>query len=270
MKQKRNCLKIVSNPTNNTLAFYKMSKERWLLVPSTSELSRKEYTEATIKENASKIVSYINTVYNIGNQGVDIYFEGTQSDYQTLVAVINNQFPGCNLQCMIQKTLIAVMGKCNCGKTVLIEELTKQKGSQFQQTVVDGTVVYTDESGATIWYEVPGIDLGIENVNAARARFEKLAEQGLTNLVYCLSTSKIESLEEEFMEYVQSEYPSIHILVVLTQFVEEDSEVFVDQLSTQLNGVKVIPVLARDVKLRDGVISAYGVDDINSNIFEGK
>ena len=121
---KRNCLKIVSNPTNNTLAFYKKSKDRWLLVPSTSDLSRKEYTEATIKENAGKIVSYINTVYNIGNQGVDIYFEGTQGDYQTLVTVINDQFSECNLQCMIQKTLVAVMGKCNCGKTVLIEELS--------------------------------------------------------------------------------------------------------------------------------------------------
>ena len=136
--------------------------------------------------------------------------------------------------------------------------------------MVDGTGIYTDESGATIWYEVPGIDLGIENVNAARAKFEKLAEQGLTNLVYCLGTSKLESLEEEFITYVQSEYPSIHILVALTQFKEEDSDVFVDQLSTQLNGVKVIPVLARDVKIRGGVISAYGVDDIDSYIFEGK
>lgn len=267
---KRNCLKIVSNPANGTLAFYKKSKDRWLLVPSTSDLSRKEYTETTIKEKASKIVAYINTVYNIGNQGVDIFFEGTQEDYQILVLTINSQFSGCNLQCMIQKTLVAVMGKCNCGKTVLIEELTKHKGSEYQKTIVDEILTYTDESGTTVWYEVPGIDLGIENVNAAKDKFEKLAEQGLTNLIYCLGTSKLEPLEEELIACVQSKHPSIHILVALTQFMEEDSDVFVDQLSTQLNGVKVIPVLARDVKIRDGMISAYGINDVDSYIFEGK
>lgn len=268
---KRNCLKIVSNPTNNTLAFYKKSKERWLLVPSTSELSRKEYTEATIKENASKIVSYINTVYNIGNQGVDIYFEGTQSDYQTLVTVINDQFPESHLQCIIQKALIAVVGQCHSGKTVLIEELNKHRGTQYQQTVVDGIHIYTDESGSTVWYEIPGIDIGLENVNAAKSIFEQLANnEGLTNLVYCLGTSKIEPLEEEFITHIRDEHPSIHILVVLTQFKEADSEVFVDQLSTQLNGIKVIPVLARDIRIRNGVISAYGIDGVDSYIFEGK
>lgn len=267
---KRNCLKIVSNPTNNTLAFYKKSKDRWRLVPNTSDLSRKEYTEVTIKEKASKIVSYINAVYNIGNQGVDIYFEGTQEDYQILVMTINDHFSECNLQCIIQKTLVAVVGQCSSGKTVLIEELIKHRGTCCQQTIVEGVRVYTDETGTTVWYEIPGIDIGLESVNAARAMFEKLVNEGLTSLVYCLGTSKLEPLEEEFIAHVQNMHPSIHILVVLTQFKEEESDVFVDQLSTQLNGVKVIPVLARDIRIRGGVIRAYGIDGVDSYIFEGK
>lgn len=268
---KRNCLKIVSNPTNNTLAFYYKSKDRWLLVPSTSDLSRKEYTEATIKDKASKIVSYINSVYNIGNQGVDVYFEGIQEDYQILIKTISEQFSNCNLQCIIQKALIAVVGQCRSGKTVLIEELNKHRGAQYRQTIVDGVQVYTDETGTTVWYEIPGIDIGLENVNAARSTFEKLAHQyGLTNLVYCLGTSKLEPLEEELIAHVQNEHPSIHILVVLTQFKEEDSDVFVNQLSTQLNGVKVIPVLARDIRIRNGVIGAYGIDRVDRYIYEGK
>lgn len=267
---KRNCLKIVSNPTNNTLAFYIKSKDRWQLVPSSSDLSRKEYTETSIKEKASEIIAYINTVYNMCNRGVDIYFEGMPEDYQILVAVIKNRFPDFDLQCIAQKTVIAVAGKCNCGKTVLIEELCKFKETQYSHYVEDGVHIYQDENGTMIWYEIPGIDIGVEHVSAARAVFEKLAGKGLTSLVYCLGTSKIEPLEEEFIGYVQSKHPSVHILLALTQFKEENSDVFVDQLTTQLNGVKVIPVLAKDIRIRNGIIPAYGLENVDSFIFEGK
>lgn len=267
---KRNRLKIVSNPTSSTLAFYFMSKDRWQLVPSSSELSRKEYTETSIQEKAPEIIAYINTVYNMCNRGVDIFFEGVPEDYQLLVSVIENQFSDFDLQCIAQRRMIAVAGKCNCGKTILIEELCKFKGMQYRHAIEDGVNIYQDIIGTTMWYEIPGIDIGVEHVSAARAVFEKLAGQGLTSLVYCLGTSKIDPLEEEFITYVQRKHPSVHILLALTKFKEDDSDVFVDQLTTQLNGVKVIPVLAKDVRIRDGIISAYGLEDVDGFIFEGK
>ena len=100
--------------------------------------------------------------------------------------------------------------------------------------------------------------------------FEKLARSGITALIYCLGTAKIESLEEKLLFFVRGKYPGIKILVVLTQSVEEEQALYVEQLSRNLDGIKVIAALAMDMKTRGGVVSSYGLDDIDRFIFEGK
>ena len=101
----------------------------------------------------------------------------------------------------------------------------------------------------------------------ARNALEKLAKSNITTFVYCLGTKKIEALEEELISFARDNYPDIKILVVLTQFVDEEQDKYVEQLSADLEGVKVIPVLAMDKKTRHGVVSAYGLDDIERYIF---
>ena len=86
---KPNQIKIVSNSKGKKLSyFFQNEKSEWNLVSNTSALSRKKYVSASISENAAEILQIINDTYNIGNRGVDIHFEGSVKDYNTLQSII--------------------------------------------------------------------------------------------------------------------------------------------------------------------------------------
>ncbi len=267
----RNQIKIVSNKKRQSLAFYlKNEADEWRLVSNDSVLSRKEYICATIQSRAVDIVRVISTVYNPGNRGVDISFEGEEKDFLYLKDTIDSQFSNSNITCKMQKTLIAVAGKIAAGKTTLIKGFGKYKDITFNCYEKDGNFVFADNNKAVIWYEIPGIDFGAENVVKAKNAIEKLTKSGLTTFIYCLGTNKIEALEEELIFFVRDTYPEIKILVVLTQSVDDEQALYIERLSASLEGIKVIPTLAMDMKTRGGVVSAYGLDDIDRYIFEGK
>lgn len=267
----RNQIKIVSNAKRHSLAFYmKNESDEWRLVSNDSVLSRKEYIDTTVQSRAEDIVRVINSVYNPRNRGVDIYFEGEETDFRLLKNTVNRQFSESNITCVMQKTLVAVAGKIGAGKTTLIKGFWNYKDITFNCCEKDGNFVFANDEKTVIWYEIPGIDFGAENVTNARNAFEKLAKSGLTTFIYCLGTNKIEALEEELIFFVRDTYPEIKILVVLTQSVDDDQALYIDQLSANLEGIKVIPTLAMDMKTRGGVVSAYGLDDIDRYIFEGK
>lgn len=267
----RNQIKIISNPQRHSLAFYyKTDAGGWRLVTNDSDLSRKEYIDATIQSRAEDIIRVINSVYNPGNRGVDISFEGEEKDFLLLKNTIDTYFSQSNITCVMQKTLVAVAGKVGAGKTTLIKGYFAYKDIAFNCYETDGNSVFADGQETIIWYEIPGIDYGAENVTDARNTFEKLAKSGLTTFIYCLGTNKIETLEEEFIFFARENYPEIKILVVLTKSVDEEQMLYVEQLSANLDGIKVIPTLAMDLKTKGGVVSAYGLDDIDRYIFEGK
>lgn len=263
-----NQIKIVSNAKKQSLKFYFKNEEgKWSSVSNDSVLSRKEYISATVQDRATDIVRIIDSVYNPGNRGVDIYFEGGEADFRFLKDAVNSQFSKSNIICVMQKTLIAVAGKIGAGKTSLIEGFWKYKNIPFKRCEKDGILVFADDEKTSVWYEIPGIDFGVEHMANARNALEKLAKSNITTFVYCLGTKKIEALEEELISFARDNYPDIKILVVLTQFVDEEQDKYVEQLSADLEGVKVIPVLAMDKKTRHGVVSAYGLDDIERYIF---
>ena len=267
----RNQVKIVSNAKRQSLAFYiKNEAAEWRLVSNDSVLSRKEYIGATIQSRAEDIIRVINSVYNPGNRGVDISFEGEERDFLLLKNTIDSQFSECKITCIMQRTLIAVAGKIGSGKTTLIKGFGNYKGTSLNSCEKDVGFVFSDDEESVVWYEIPGIDFGVENVTNARNIFEKLAKTGLTTFIYCLGTNKIETLEEELIFFVRDTYPEIKILVVLTQSVDDEQALYVEQLSADLDGIKVIPILAMDKQTRSGVISAYGLDDIDRYLFEGK
>lgn len=268
----RNQIKIISNAQRHSLAFYyKTDAGGWRLVTNDSALSRKEYIGATVQSRAEDIIRVINSVYNPGNRGVDISFEGEEKDFLLLKNTIDSLFSQSNISCVMQKTShVAVAGKIGAGKTTLIKGYFAHKEISCNYYEKDGNSVFADDQESIVWYEIPGIDFGAKNVTNARNAFEKLVKSGLTTFIYCLGTNKIETLEEELISFARNNYPEIKILVVLTKSVDDEQMLYIEQLSANLGGIKVIPTLAIDLKTRGGVVSAYGLDDIDRYIFEGK
>lgn len=268
-----NQVKIVSNAQKKTLMFYiKNESQEWRLVSNDSVLSRAEYTQTSIEDRAEDIVHIINSVYNPGNRGVDILFDGEGKAFLFLKKAIDTGFSQSNLTCVMQNVRIAVAGKAGAGKSTLIERFWAFQNKTFRCCEMDGLPAYTNAGKTTIWYEIPGIDFGAERLDHAKTAFEKLAASGVPSFtfLYCLGTSKIEAFEEELILYARNKYPEIKILVVLTKYIEDDPAPYVEQLSKDLGGIKVIPVLAMDLKTRGGVVPAYGLDDIDRYLFEGK
>lgn len=268
---KHNQIKIISNSGEKTLSyFFRNEKEEWNLVSNASALSRKKYVTASIKEHAVEILQIINDIYNIGNRGVDIYFEGSKNDFDFLCCAINENFVEYTLNCLHQKTAVAVAGKIGSGKTTLIEELIKVQGKKHQ-LFYDGNITgYKDSESAVTWYEIRGIDLGKENVEAAIKKFDQLAKNGVTNFIYCFRTIKIEDLEEQFIRHVREKSPGVKILIVHTLCLEDDADILLQHLKETVGEVKVIPTLAKEFKSREGILSPYGLDEIIQYLFEGK
>ena len=78
-------------------------------------------------------------------------------------------------------------------------------------------------------------------------------------------------LEEQFIRYVQEKYPGVKVLIVLTMCLEDEAvPILSEQLLKNIGNVKVIPTLAKEFKTREGLIPAYGLEEIIHYIFEGK
>ena len=77
----------------------------------------------------------------------------------------------------------------------------------------------------------------------------------------------------DYIRRVKKLYPDISILIVLTQSYEEENEIerVVDEFSREFDPIRVIPVLEKDKTIKTGsVIPAFGIEDINRFVFEGK
>jgi len=239
----------------------------WIHAPNTSPLSRKEYTNASLYDNAEKIISVIADEYNTGNRGVDLELECSADEYLFMCSVLSKKYAD-TISCKQKKSKIVIAGKVGSGKTTLIEELGKHNGIKFIIKEKNYTV-YEDDSNR-VWYELNGIDLGKEYVKQTQDGINWLADAGMTVFIYCLSTSKIEELEAKLILGIQSKYPNVKILVVLTSCIDEDYTENAEKMSNSINSIKVLPVLAKDKKTKQGVISTYGLDDVSKFIYGGK
>ena len=267
----RNKIKIKTGSKSNALTFYILSEQqKWCPVSNSSVLSRNKFVNATIKEIAVDLISTIDSLYNIHNRGVDIYFGGLEEDFEVLTNTVSDSFADKNIKCILQRTMIAVAGKVKSGKTTLINELVRVKGDDYLFDDTTGIPSYSSSDNTTVWYEIPSIDIGIENVIAAQKSFEQLAKTGVTTFIYCLSTTKIERPEEELINYVVENYPSVRVIIALTQYLDEEGTIYAAKLSSRMNGIRVIPLLAQNMKTRQGNIDAYGLDVLEQAIFEGR
>lgn len=265
-----NKIKIVSNIKLRRIAYYfKNESSEWMRVPNSSGLSRKEFCETTISEKIYDIIKIIDDVYNPGNRGVEVLFEGTDEEYTIIRNTVKKANMCDSIICNQKKAKIAVVGKIGSGKTTLIESIGEHLTTNFSKKKNAQYDVFIDEKGNTEWYELKGIDLGKEYITQSNAVLTELAESGMTVLVYCLSTYKVEELEEKLILEFSGQHPEINILITLTSCVDEDAASYAEQISSRLNK-KVIPVLAKEKKTRNGSIPAYGLEQAVQYIYEGK
>ena len=278
----------------------------WVHVDSASPLSKKEFTRASLNEIAESIIDIIDDVYNVVNRGVDIEVECSDDEYKCLQKILqmkeisisiqekknvtntqsanklskkddrkinsSSQKNTSNVDISFQKrnTYVVIAGKVLSGKTTLIEELGKLNSLNFKSSKKDGYIEYINPNKDQIWYEVKGIDLGKQFVLQAEKEIDKIATVGMDVFIYCFSTSKIETIETDLMLKIKGKYPNARILGVLTSCVDEDCNDLAELMSNLLGGIKVIPVLAKDKKIKQGIIPAYGLDEITRYIYGAK
>lgn len=302
---RRNGMKIISNHVARTVSFYiKNEAGKWVHVDSSSPLSRKEYTETSIYESAEKIIEIIDDIYNTGNRGVDLEIECTDDEFIYLSSLIEKGYGNANISstqkdvarqlesadlnedirkfskkdpkedvnifCKQNLVQVAFAGKIGSGKTTLIDALAERNNIKFSVSQESDYTLHQNMEGGQRWYEITGIDIGKINVEKACTTIKNLIKAGMNVLIYCFSTDKIEAIEENILLNIKSDFPNVRILAVLTSCVDDDGIVYAERMSNSLNGIKVLPVLAKDKKIRNGVIPAYGLEDISRFIYGGK
>lgn len=123
--------------------------------------------------------------------------------------------------------------------------------------------------GAIEWYVLEGIEIGKENIGGTQEMLDRLALENISVFIYCVSSPKIEPLEEKVIVHMRDTYRSVRPLILLTQGFDIETERYAGILTERFDGIKVIPILAKDKKTRGGVISAFGLEKVSKYIFEG-
>ena len=278
---KRNSVKIVCNPFERKISyFYKNEIGEWLLMSSSSPLSRQQYTTTDMKKSCKIIIEKINEVYNRKNKGVDILFEGTSDNYELLSSVINTDFANYDIKCIINTTEIAVVGKKNVGKTFLIEGIAKEYGNKLNRSNNNQYKEYKDWYNHVEWLEVNGIDVGNENIDETYRVISNLVKYGLSKVIYCISgeTGRIEEMERKLLIQLKQNFPSIDILIAITKSYKnnDDIKIMVDEIKKYIGNDKVFPVLAQEYEFNtsigeeNSIIKPYGLEDLVTYLFEEK
>lgn len=273
-----NSLRIVCNPYDKHLSYYFMNEyDAWVVCSENSPLSRRYYTDTTLEDRANEIISKIDEVYNRNNRGLNIFFEGTESDFSILERSVRDFLPDRKIECKLGTTKIAVVGKRSVGKTFLIEGMEGLLNYRYEVKKGNDYSQYVDECNHAIWYEINGIELGLENVETAYNTVCSLINDGLSNVVYCVqaATGRIEEPEKELIRRITDNYPQISVVVAITQGVGDTSP-FIDEIKKITDQIKVVVTLARkyivesnkpDAEIRT-VVEPFGLTELSQYIFE--
>lgn len=97
----KNQIKIKCNPYSQIIEYYRLDSEDDVWSPLTSfesPFSKSEFTNTSLQHKAFEIIHHMNKLYNPGNVGLDIFFEGTAEDRKDLTEIVNEYYSDCNIQ----------------------------------------------------------------------------------------------------------------------------------------------------------------------------
>lgn len=253
--------KIVSNQKDNTLSYFiKNEKSEWIPVSNASVLSRSSFIRTTLQKNGEQILKNINEIYNIAGDGLDLHFFGSDNDYKLLTDLVEKKFSAEDICCHPMKKVIAVLGRLRSGKTTLLTTLMERSGNDYRSTQYHNIWTGIKEDSSITWCELPGIDLGKDNLIAAAEHLKKLTALGLTDIIYCFGTSKTEDAEKNIIRHIQEHHPATNIVIALTRCLDEQDASIVRNEFPDMPNLKVIATMAKELKTRGGTIAPYGID----------
>lgn len=279
----RNSIKIVCNPLNNEIIYsFKDENKEWHELSGYSPLSRQFYTKRSLQDSAADVLKKLNEIYNRKNRGLDIYFVGENSDFEFLESEIKRLFPDKDVRLIPGIYRIAVIGKEGSGKSTLIKGIEAQQRGHYIESVKEKYSQYIDTDNSTEWYTIEGLELGCDSCcQEILQEINELIRTGLSAVIYCISakSSRIESMEIEFINEIKRSFPGIKLLVALTQCTmgEHEADSFTDIISKETNQCCVIPTLAVACDIRTNKkadkpyrIESFGLDAVAKYIFEGR
>ena len=274
-------MRIICNPYGNQISYHFLNENgAWVVLSGDSPLSRQFFTNATMREKAGEIVRKIDEIYNRKNRGLDIYFEGVSEEYSYLLEAIRVYLPGRDISCKFGTTKIAVIGKAKTGKTTLVTAMEEMQKCKYTVKETPEYHLYKDEGNHAEWYEIKGIDLGIEAIEQAYRTTLTLIEHGVSILAYCVSanTKRLEEEERDLILRLIKNHPQITVLIVVTMAVKRNIEAFSDEIEKMTNQIKVVPTLACEFEMdlddsldeatKTVVIKPHGLEELAKYIFE--
>ena len=273
----RNALRVVCNPHNNQISYYFRNENgRWMPISEDSPLSGKYYTNTSMKEHAKEIAEKIDEIYNRNNKGLDIQFEGTRQSFDYIKGAFAFYRQNKDVVCTMGVMKIAVVGKAKVGKTCLIEGMENLQGYKYSVNSYRNYLLYSDDRNHVEWYEITGIDLGIENIEKAYQTVSQLIEKGLSTVIYCVNAfaGRLEDAERNLILKLIEENPSLTVLIALTMSLKTDSRSVANEMEKIMDQVKIIPILAKEYEIeildQKYVKEPFGLEVISEYIFEGE
>lgn len=95
----KNYVKIKCNPYIKRIEYYYLNESgEW--VPVSSKLAADAFTKVTIQHKVHEIIQEINKVYNLGNKGLELIFEGTEDDYRDVCTELSEYFADYKINCV--------------------------------------------------------------------------------------------------------------------------------------------------------------------------
>ena len=269
----KNKMRIVSNSeSDNILYQIKSEDNKWIPVSHFSKLSRKEFTNTSIINKGEEILFEIDKTYNQGIRGVEIFFEGSEEEYNILNSIIKEKYEKKGIICNFKRTEVIVAGKVGTGKTTLINAISSYENMSMKVTKMKNYDIFENDKKSVSFYEISGINVGEGSIEQFESTTDMLTKNNVSTMIYCISNGKIEDVEVKIIKDIKQRNPEISIAVAMSRsHGDPEEELAAERISNILGNIPVYILLAEEEKIRSGmVIDTFGVDKISHFIFGGK